>query len=282
MLTGDELRQEAWTWSFSKFKQYHECREKYRLHYLEQMRLPPLSGKPFFQGSVAHKLVEQARDKLLKGEVDSLHRAKDALNDVFFGLAQGLPWQDDAEIARALIEADTLLENYLELLGAHDLDKPPSSGTQVECEYWFGTHAKPLVRTNGLRLVGAIDWLRIDQDQRKAWIFDAKTSQGTQYLDKRQLVLYALAVEQVFGVEVEQVGFLMLRWKRPLLYSVTAAEKASLEQELVAASQHVEAQLFGAQPSVSLCATCQYSGHCGPYRHWILNGGSAAEVGWDG
>lgn len=275
MLTPEELKLEAWTWSFSKFKQYQECQEKYRLNYLEKMKIPPLSRKPFFQGSVAHKVVEQTRELVQKGELESLHKAFDQLDSVFDTHAVGIDWRDDSEFHQARLEAFTILENYLMLLEKMELIEG-----DIECEYWFGTHQKPLERPSGLRLVGAIDWLKLDRENGKAWIYDAKTSQGTAYLDKRQLVLYAMAVEQVFGVSVEKVGYLMLRWKKPLVYEVTQEEKDKLEAEMVEASKLVEAGQMGAAPMMKLCGPCQYAGHCGPYRHWILDGGTSAEVEW--
>jgi CRISPR/Cas system-associated exonuclease Cas4 (RecB family) len=273
VLTGDELKAAAWTWSFSKFKRFLECREKYRLEYLESMKIPPLSRKPFFQGSVAHKVVEQTREKLVKGEVDSLRRAVDDLEAVFDSYAVGINWTGDDELIKARVEAAQILENYLGLLETHALDQG-----EIYCEHWFGTHAKPLIRPSGLRWVGAIDWLKIDREQGKAWIWDAKTSQGTQYLDKRQLVLYAMAVEQEFGVEVEDVGYLMLRWDKPIKHKVTAEEKAQLEAEMIEASQLVESGQFETAPMMRLCGPCQYAGHCSPYSHWIMNGGTSCTI----
>lgn len=275
VLTGDELKAAAWTWSFSKFKRFLECQEKYRLEYLEQMKLPPLSRKPFFQGSVAHKVVEQTRDKLQKGEVTTLRAAFDDLDAVFDSYATGVDWTGDEEVIKARIEASQLLENYLQLLEEHDLVEG-----EILCEHWFGTYQKPLLRPNGLRWIGAIDWLKIDRAQGKAWIWDAKTSQGTQYLDKRQLVMYAMAVEQEFGVEVNEVGYLMLRWQKPIKHTVTADEKAQLEAEMVEASKMVEEGHFKAAPMMRLCGPCQYAGHCSPYSHWIMNGGTSADVEW--
>jgi CRISPR/Cas system-associated exonuclease Cas4 (RecB family) len=275
VLTPEDLKLEAWTWSFSKFKQFQECTEKYRLHYLEKMKIPPLSQKPFFQGSVAHKVVERTRGLLDTGEVDSLRKAHDALEGVFNEYAVAISWRDDQELYLARAEAREILDNYLNLLEAQSLDEG-----EVLCEYWFGTHDKPLLRPSGLRLVGAIDWLKLDRENGRAWVYDAKTSKGTQYLDRRQLVLYAMAVKQVFGVEIEKVGYLMLRWEKPLLYDVTQAEIDALEQELIAASKLVEAGAMGALPSMKLCGPCQYAGHCGPYKGWIFDGGTSAEVEW--
>lgn len=275
MLTPEELKLAAWTWSFSKFKQYQECTEKYRLHYLENMKLPPLSQRPFFQGSVAHKVIERTHERLGKGEVDSLRKAHEALDGVFEEYAAAIPWQSDVERIMARQEAGQILENYLDLIEMMGLDKG-----EVLCEYWIGTHEKPLVRPSGVRLVGAIDWLKLDRLNRKAWIYDGKSSKGTQYLDRRQLVLYAMAVKQIFDVEVEKVGFLMMRWEKPLLYEVTQEEMDALEQELIEASKLVEAGAMGVAPSMRICGPCQYSGHCGPYKNWIFDGGTSAEVEW--
>jgi CRISPR/Cas system-associated exonuclease Cas4 (RecB family) len=273
VLTPEDLKREAWTWSFSKFKLFQECSERYRLHYLEKMKIPPLSQKPFFQGSVAHKVIERTQERLVKGEVDSLRKAHDALEGVFDEYAAAIQWRDDQELYLARAEAREILENYLALLESMALHEG-----DVRCEYWFGTHDKPLERPSGLRLVGAIDWLKMENGQ--AWIYDAKTSKGTQYLDRRQLVLYAMAVQQVFGATIQKVGYLMLRWEKPLLYDVTQDEIDALEQELIEASKVVEAGALDAAPSMKLCGPCQYAGHCGPYKNWIFDGGTSAEVTW--
>lgn len=276
MLTPEELKLEAWTWSFSKFKRWQECGEKYRQEYLEKQKLPPLSQKPFFQGSVAHKTVEQTRERVLKGELDSLRKAFEVLPSVFDSYAAGVDWKDDSELITARMESEAILTSYLDLIEQQELDRG-----EVYCEHWFGTHESPLVRPSGLRLVGAIDWLKIDRSSNMASIFDAKTSASMKYLDRRQLTMYAMAVEQQFNVDVEQVGFLMLRWQKPVFYTVSRRAIAALEQELVEASQQVEAgQGITARPAMDLCATCQYSTRCGPYRHWIVNSNLTGEVEW--
>jgi CRISPR/Cas system-associated exonuclease Cas4 (RecB family) len=275
LLTADELKVEAWTWSFSKFSRFQECQEQYRLQYIEKIKIPPLSQRPFFQGNVAHKVVEQTRERLVKGEIDSLRGAEDALEGVFRNYAAAINWRDDADIDAAWREACQILQNYLGMLEEMRLD-----AVDTECEYWFGTYQKPLEMPNGLRLIGAIDWLKLDREGKRAWVYDAKTSQRATYLDKRQLVLYAVAAEQVFGTEVSEGAFLMLRHQKPLVHEITKQDKAALLDELVAASRLVEAGATGAMPDMRVCGPCQYSGKCGPFRHWIMDGGNSHEVEW--
>lgn len=282
MLTPEELRNQAWTWSFSKFKSFQECGEKHRLHYLEGMRLPALSQRPFFQGSVAHKTVEKAHELIVRGEASDFSKAFTILDEVFDSHAENIDWRDEQERMLARGEATDLMNSYVQLLQEFGLDSPV-----VKCEYWIGTHESPLIRPSGVRLVGAIDWLYVDEVARTARIYDGKSSKGTKYLDKRQLILYAMAVEQIFDVRVEELGYLMMRWGKPILYRVDGDERAALEKEmasfeaeLVAASQMVEAGGTGALPGMSLCSSCQYSTVCGPFRNWIIDGGTSEEVEW--
>jgi hypothetical protein len=275
LVTAEELRLNAWTWSFSRFKVFLECAQKYKEEYVYQDKIPPLSQKPFFQGSVAHKTAEETRERLMRGEVESMEAAHGAFDGVFTRYAEKIVWKDDTEIMKAIAEGREILTNYLGLLRAVKLDVG-----EVYCEYVFGTPDKPLIRPSGLRLIGSIDWLQIDRERMTARVFDAKTSQGTRYLDRRQLILYAMVVEQIFGVTVEETGYLMLRWDKPLLKSVTRQDMADLEAEMVQAATRVEAGEFKAALSMSLCGPCQYSYRCTQHKTWILNGGASSEVEW--
>lgn len=275
LLTEEQRHRTAWTWSFSKYRQFKDCHERYRLKYLEQLKVPPLSQRPFFQGSVAHKLIEETREKMQKGEAADWSQAYHDLDGVFNRYAVSVDWRDDVEVERARLEAYAICENYITLLQDFDLGRG-----EVYCEHWFGTHDNPLVLESGLRLVGSIDWLKIDRTSNTAWIYDAKTSQGTQYLDRDQLRLYAIAVRKQFGVEIGKVGYLMLRWKRPLLYDLDLKELDRLEQQMCEASRQVVGGAMHAVPNMSLCGPCEYSSHCNPFKGWVVDGGTRQEAEW--
>lgn len=276
MLTPEQLQAEAWTWSFSKFSKFQECNEFYRLKYFEKIKVPPLSEYPFLQGRVAHKITEQTRAKLIAGEVASMAAVWDVHDDLFNHYAGSIHWKSDVEIIQARLESRQIVANYVQLIEEAGL----LSG-EVYCEYWFGTYDAPLIRPSGLRLVGALDWLKIDRATMTGVILDGKSSRSTEYLDKRQLIMYAMAIEQLFGVRIERVGYLMMRWERPLMYTITAEDKENLERELIRTSQAAAAGAFSVKPSVKMCATCQMNPHCGHYKTWINAGGMAAgAVDW--
>jgi hypothetical protein len=271
---------DAWTWSYSRFARYLECQESYRLHYIERRRVTPLTRLPFLQGNVAHKLLARTWDRFQSGEVSSLAAAVDDIENVFQQHAVAIHWQSDDDVIKARLEARQLVTNYLALLDQVGIGRERTEN--VRCEYSFGTYKNPLERSSGLRWAGAIDWLVLDPPSRSAVIYDAKSSISMAHLDRRQLVMYAMAVEQIFNVEVTQVGYLMLRWGQPRMETITAAEKATLEDEMVKASRAVEAQAFTTSPTKG-CLTCGYSnGHaCTHFDHWIISSGSpAGEVEW--
>lgn len=276
---------DAWTWSYSKFARYLECQESYRLHYIERDRLPRLSGRPFLQGNIAHKLLAQTWEQFQRGEVDSLRSALDQLESTFAVHAAKIVWQSDDDVIKARLEARQLVTNYLELLARVGIGRERTA--DVHCEHTFGTYANPLERVSGLRWAGAIDWLAIDRAAGTAVVYDAKSSISMAYLDRRQLVMYAMAAEQEFNVEINAVGYLMLRWGRAQMTTITAAEKLALEAEMVNASRAVEQRAFNVTPELHRCLACGYSNTrpsgqpCSHYSHWILNAGAPdIEVEW--
>jgi hypothetical protein len=275
-LTDEERKDAAWTWSFSKYAKYKECTERYRLRYVEGIKIPGQSERPFFQGRVAHKIIEQTHARITTGDATEWSVAVQDMDALFDTYAEAVEWQDDRDKAQARVEAHEILANYLMLMEKHGLD-----AGETFCEHWFGTYQSPLILPNGLRLVGAIDWLKIDREKNEARIFDAKTSQGTRYLDRDQLVLYSAAVKHAFGVDIAEIGYLMLRWNRSLVYNVTQAEIDTLLSNMCDASRKVESGVLSASPNMQLCGTCEYSSsNCNPFRHWIMDGGTRQEAEW--
>lgn len=276
---------DAWTWSYSKFARYLECQEAYRLHYIERDRVPALSQRPFLQGNIAHKLLAETWGRFQQGEVASLDVALDEIENAFARHAASIQWQSDDDVIKARLEARQLVTNYLALLQQVGIGRERTA--DVSCEHSFGTYKHPLERPSGLRWAGAIDWLMLDREARTAVIYDTKSSISRAYLDRRQLVMYAMATEQEFDVQVEHVGYLMLRWGRVQMEPITAADKAALEAEMVSASRAVEAQAFTVQPEMRRCLACGYSNTrpngrpCPHFSHWILNTGAPdTEVEW--
>lgn len=273
-MTAEDIKLKAWTWSFSRFKKYLECPEHYRLHYLEDLKIPPLSQRPFFQGSVAHKLVEDTFAKWKAQEIPTMAEGLHDLETVFRSYAQKIDWKDEGELQRAYLEAQSLFHHYVTLLDSQGLVDP-----SVRCEFKFGTYEKPLILPSGLRLVGSIDWLKLNETTRTAEIWDAKTSQGANFLDPRQLDLYGLAVRTLFDYEIEKAGYLMIRWERPRRHTISVLGMSAVESALVEVSRQVERGVFDTTPAMSMCAKCQYQTQCGKFSNWIMTS-QDSEVTW--
>ncbi len=269
-----KLERIAYTWSFSRYKMWKECNERYIFEYVMGRKIAQ-PQRPFFQGSVAHKLIEEARtlsiDAKTKPE-DFADVCVGHLPSVFGKYSPKIDWKP-GEIDLAFQEAEAIARNYAHLIVENSL----LTG-DVQCEYTIGTDEEPCVLPNGLHLKGFIDWLKFLPDE--GIILDAKSSKSMTWLDKDQLIFYAIAAEHVFKVPVRRVAWLMLRHGKTIWYDITEADKERLTAELLEASRQVLATNFNVNPG-SQCGGCPYTHMCNPYSSWILNSGERMEVGWD-
>lgn len=259
-----KLDQIAYTWSFSKYKLWKTCQERYVREYVMGRR-PPFPQKPFFQGKVAHKLIELGREAYAKGETDNLERwCLDNLDREFDAGAQKILDWGPMEIDLAREEAKVLAAKYASLVTENGL---LDSG--VHCEYNIGSWKKPLLLDNGLRLTGFIDWFKSASDDSR--VLDGKTYKSTWWLDKDQLVLYAIAAEAIWGVRVTKVAWLMIRTGKTIWMDVTPQEKTSLMDNLLKASQQVAQMDIKVFPNFVLCGECPHTGECDRSSHWIID-----------
>lgn len=251
-------------WSFSRFSRFKSCQEQYRLKDLERVPVPPYTQKPFLQGSVAHKTFEDLfksyRDD---GQPFTMDRAYEIQRPIFERYAANIQWRNH-ELISATETSHDLVSKYFNLLTQVGVDNPEN---QIECEYWFGTNDAPFWMDNGVGLVGSIDWL-IKRPDGSYLIYDAKSSQTMEYLDRDQLRFYALAVRERFGILPEQVGYLMIRKQQVIPYEITNQEVDDLLVRLYAASKQSEQGLLSATPSTKLCSGCQFSTVCRPFKEW--------------
>lgn len=262
------LSDAAHTWSYSKYKTYKECNEQYSFAYLMRVPWEPPTHKPFFQGRVSHNLLEDGFEALTKGSLSPSELEAwvvEKLPAEFYKQAEKIDdWQGDAELAKALVEAEELARNYAKLIVDNGL-----YGPGVECEHLVGTFQKPLILDNGLRLTGYVDWLKVDGDT--AVVLDAKTSRNMRYIDQDQLLFYAISVEKKFGVKVNRVAWMMIRTGTTLWYDITDADKERLVNNLLGASKTVVNMDIRSFPSQFLCGDCHYAESCSKYANWILH-----------
>lgn len=258
------LNEIAHTWSFSKYKVWKTCQERYVREYVMGRRIP-MPQKPFFQGKVAHEIVELGRKAYTQGATDNLESwCLDNLDKEFDVRAQKILDWGPTEIDLARLEAKALATKYANLVLTNGLLEPG-----VECEYTIGTHKNPLKLANGLRLTGFIDWLKVMKPTGE--VLDAKTYKSTFWLDKDQLTLYAIAAEEIFDIKVTRAAWMMVRTGKTLWHDVTEADKNRLKDDLLKASAKVVQMDLKVFPNFVMCTECPHVGECARSSHWITD-----------
>jgi hypothetical protein len=262
----------AHTWSFSRYKVWKTCQERYVREYIMGRRMP-MAQKPFFQGKVAHNLVELGRKAYTEGATDNLETwCLDNLDQEFDTKAQKIPDWGPIEIDLARQEAKSLAIKYAAMVTENGLLEPG-----VECEYNIGTYKTPLKLSNGLRLTGFIDWLKIARPEGQ--VLDAKTYKSAWWLDKDQLTLYAIAAEEIFNLKVDRAAFMMIRTGKTIWHDVTEADKTRLKDDLLKASEQVAQMDLKVFPNFVMCGECPHAGECSRGNHWIIDA-ERMEVDW--
>lgn len=262
----NQVEADSRIWSFSKYKIYKECNERYAREYIMRLRVPPISQKPFLVGSIAHGVVEEGRLAILEGRhTDLKEYCQDNVIHHFNKHAVKVQDWTPGEPDRVLDDALETVEKYVALILENELLAP-----DVLCEHTIGTHANPRWLDNGVGLTGFIDWAKITGDS--AVVLDAKSSRTMNYIDRDQLTFYALAMEAEFGVKVERVAWMMMRYGKTYWYDVATADKESLKTRLARASAAVAEINLRSSPDHGLCMPCPHNSQCSSYQHWIIDG----------
>jgi len=182
--------------------------------------------------------------------------------------------------SRQLVDRDGLLAIYKSnwvdegYSSTEERDKYQQLGQQSLAAVWqeienngwpnvLALEKKFVWKTSEFILHGVID--RIDQlPDGSVEIIDYKTGRPKEKLDyqaKRQLMLYQLAVEEVFGWRVGRLSFHYLNNGTSLSFEAKPADLDKIRQEIVAEIKAIKQGFFPAQPS-QLCSYCDFRSIC--------------------
>ena len=120
-----------------------------------------------------------------------------------------------------------------------------------------------LLKIGGYIFKGAID--RVDKlIDGSVEILDYKTGSPKEKLtahDKRQLILYKIAVEELFGVKVSQLTFYYLENNTSISFSAKEKEVEKLKEKIITQIEEIKKCNFTPKPGM-MCKYCDFRGIC--------------------
>lgn len=200
-----ELRDDGNTvWSISRLNNYNTCPLGYYLTYLAPDRDRGIQNIYSHAGSIIHDTLEQIHiDNTLNEQVELKKSLQNIYTDKLF--------DDNLNFPKSKDGSDTIENNWVNSMKhfANNFKKLPF---HAETEKLFVYEIFP-----NTYIQGYIDIVTTGKNG-KIQVLDWKTSSrftGQKKIEAgRQLVLYKLAVEEVFGLEVDKVGWYMLKYAR--------------------------------------------------------------------
>ncbi len=120
------------------------------------------------------------------------------------------------------------------------------------------------LKIGGVVIKGRID--RIDHFEDGVEIIDYKTGKAKEKLewkDKRQLLIYQLALEQSFNppLKVKKLSYLYIDTNSKVSFEAKEKEKEKLEKQIFDAIDGIQSSDFGAKPSFA-CRYCDFKDIC--------------------
>lgn len=233
------------TYSYSQLKVFQTCPWQYR--YAHILKIPVQGRHTFSFGKSMHHSLEtffnQSREK---GEMLS----KEELIQLY-----DESWIDDWYLSKKQKE-----EYYQK--GKESLDTfydiHQSSWPDIEeTEQGFTLKIGPYT------LRGSID--RLDRKGEKLSIVDYKTGKVPKTdasIDKDQLIIYQIAVEDILGKEVEDLTYYFLNENVAKTFTVKPEQKEKLKDKVLKVLNELTESDFTPTPSKVVCDNCDYKNIC--------------------
>lgn len=241
--------EEVITLSNRKIDDYLTCPKKYK--YIHVLRVPIRRHHAVIYGNAVHQAIRIFQLNRIAGRETPLSE----LHDVF-----RKAWQTEGFLTRE--HEELRLQQGLKALTSFHAAETASETIPTYVEKRFS------ITLDDVRLVGVFD--RIDIADGDGTIIDYKTSEIktekdaiTKTKNSRQLALYSLAYQQLFGglpVALE------LRFLTPdvIIGHAVPTDRmlAKARQEIETAAAGIRSETFPGQPTYRACRYCPYAGIC--------------------
>ena len=236
----EKIIEEELTFSASQFNTYSRCPRIYKYNYV--YRIPTLP-KPYFDlGGTVHNVIEELSKKIMNGEKIDLELATQYL-DAY--------WKSSGYSTE--LEEKQAKEDAIEILDTFIKEQEKMKTKIVDTEKRF------TIMLDGNSISGFID--RIDKDGEDYIIWDYKTSKtpiSENDLRKDfQLLIYDMAVQELFGKRPKQVGLWFLRPNKKIVIEPKDEDIQKIKEEILETIKCIMDEDFTPKPGWE-CGNCDY------------------------
>jgi DNA helicase-2/ATP-dependent DNA helicase PcrA len=252
--------------SFSQLESYSKCPCQYRYAFILKVPVPEKASLSF--GRSLHNTLYQFMYPLLEGNqaqaslfVDTKKRKEeiksqinlDRLMDLYNDYWQGGAYETKKEKEEYYKKGKEALINFYNNLLEDKLVKP------VMLEKKF------VLKVGQDSIKGAID--RVDKlEDGTVEVIDYKTGRVKDKLDtkdKRQLMIYQLALENVLNLKVSKLSYYFLdKDGHKLSFTATNKQLEKLEEKLQEEIERIKSMDFSPTPSPRTCSYCDFNTIC--------------------
>ncbi len=231
--------------SFTQLQTYRYCPLKYQYSYLYSIPVKPTAPMTF--GTDVHTALETFFRRIMEGETPSLEELLEGFRLLYIKGRYGEPYQDE-EYRR--LGMDLLTAFYKK----HEGNFTPPLFVE-----------KPfLLRLKNAWIRGFVD--RVDPlPGGGVEIIDYKTGRPKAKADPQeqlQLRLYALAAQEVFGLEPKKVSFYYLRNNQKLSFEQEPQALEETRNQIQALVSEIRTSDFTPTPSLMKCRRCDFRNLC--------------------
>lgn len=245
------------SYSWSSLHSYYLCPYGWWLQYIVRFAPGIIDETGVVPGNVVHKLAElffkAEKDwAIFDKEFDRIFEAEVSKSYVFLRNGQ---WASSKD------EAYQLLKQYV----ANFKSILKLSGLNLK---WYivegniGEYSSPFYLHPYLPVVGRFDLVCGESRDSKLTLVDFKASESEFFLDKRQLIFYALMAGSLYHVSFDRVAFLLFKKKKFIPYLISEKELRDVDVWVGELVLGIKEQRFGVTPSKYACKLCRYRGCC--------------------
>lgn len=248
--------------SYSQLECYAKCPLSWQLKYIEKLPVAFYDFTGTLPGNVIHLLYDNFFKKametgiydfsIFEEEVDNAFDKKYSKKTMFFH-----------QNAFAISEADARVKikgwaiNARDLVNTHSLNQP-----FVVAEHRFGNTHSPLKITDNFYMTGGYDYLGGKSKEDVLRLIDYKVTGNVFYVNKKQLLLYALGAIKEWFTKIGLVGFMFVKnfkveWSSPNQQAIN--ETVAWVENIISS---IDKGKFKPTPSKASCKFCDFRDIC--------------------